>query len=299
MSVVTSSERRNALIDDDYQKEAERGRGHDDDTTSIADSSSDSSISNATSGFHNGPTKQEQMRPLIKPFSKMILIEKLAFIVAWITIILSFIAMIIEGGKFVVASWIFSMIMGPYLYYQKVTLTNMAIMKETNNSLERDISRLKGENTTFSYNGDELEGRVEDLLDVEEALEIVTNSNGQSEDALEKKMKSNTEIVQQMKQTAYGIVIEVLISLIYQEVLNKNNNNNNNIDKIFLSEKDVTKMIQNLNGVKGLFINEYRLRNTLVGNPIGESIFDALQNLLDKEILVKDSIFEVESEQKP
>mmetsp|Transcript_18598 Transcript_18598/g.21315 ORF Transcript_18598/g.21315 Transcript_18598/m.21315 type:complete len:90 (+) Transcript_18598:77-346(+) len=78
-----------------------------------------------------------------------------------------------------------------------------------------------------------------------------------------------------------------------------NNNNNNNIDKIFLSEKDVTKMIQNLNGVKGLFINEYRLRNTLVGNPIGESIFDALQNLLDKEILVKDSIFEVESEQKP
>mmetsp|Transcript_52752 Transcript_52752/g.60932 ORF Transcript_52752/g.60932 Transcript_52752/m.60932 type:complete len:299 (-) Transcript_52752:98-994(-) len=298
MSVVTSSERRNALIDDDYQKEAERGRGHDDDTTSIADSSSDSSISNATSGFHNGPTKQEQMRPLIKPFSKMILIEKLAFIVAWITIILSFIAMIIEGGKFVVASWIFSMIMGPYLYYQKVTLTNMAIMKETNNSLERDISRLKGENTTFSYNGDELEGRVEDLLDVEEALEIVTNSNGQSEDALEKKMKSNTEIVQQMKQTAHGIVIEVLISLIYQEVLNKNNNNNN-IDKIFLSEKDVTKMIQNLNGVKGLFINEYRLRNTLVGNPIGESIFDALQNLLDKEILVKDSIFEVESEQKP
>mmetsp|Transcript_46068 Transcript_46068/g.51365 ORF Transcript_46068/g.51365 Transcript_46068/m.51365 type:complete len:299 (+) Transcript_46068:132-1028(+) len=298
MSVVTSSERRNALIDDDYQKEAERGRGHDDDTTSIADSSSDSSISNATSGFHNGPTKQEQMRPLIKPFSKMILIEKLAFIVAWITIILSFIAMIIEGGKFVVASWIFSMIMGPYLYYQKVTLTNMAIMKETNNSLERDISRLKGENTTFSYNGDELEGRVEDLLDVEEALEIVTNSNGQSEDALEKKMKSNTEIVQQMKQTAHGIVIEVLISLIYQEVLNKNNNNNN-IDKIFLSEKDVTKMIQNLNGVKGLFINEYRLRNTLVGNPIGESIFDALQNLLDKEILVKDSIFEVENKQKP
>ena len=298
MSLVTSSERRNALIDDDYQKEAERGRGHDDDTTSIADSSSDSSISNATSGFHNGPTKQEQMRPLIKPFSKMILIEKLAFIVAWITIILSFIAMIIEGGKFVVASWIFSMIMGPYLYYQKVTLTNMAIMKETNNSLERDITRLKGENTTFSYNGDELEGRVEDLLDVEEALEIVTNSNGQSEDALEKKMKSNTEIVQQMKQTAHGIVIEVLISLIYQEVLNKNNNNNN-IDKIFLSEKDVTKMIQNLNGVKGLFINEYRLRNTLVGNPIGESIFDALQNLLDKEILVKDSIFEVENKQKP
>jgi len=298
MSVVTSSERRNALIDDDYQKEAERGRGHDDDTTSIADSSSDSSISNATSGFHNGPTKQEQMRPLIKPFSKMILIEKLAFIVAWITIILSFIAMIIEGGKFVVASWIFSIIMGPYLYYQKVTLTNMAIMKETNNSLERDITRLKGENTTSSYNGDELEGRVEDLLDVEEALEIITNSNGQSADALEKKMKSNTEIVQQMKQTAHGIVIEVLISLIYQEVLNKNNNSNN-IDKIFLSEEDVTKMIQSLNGVKGLFINEYRLRNILVGNPIGESIFDALQNLLDKEILVKDSIFEVENKQKP
>jgi len=295
MPVVKSSERQNALIDDDYQNEAERGCGQDDDATSVAGSSSDSSVSYATSGFHNGPTKQEKMRPFIKPFSEMVLIEKLAFIVAWITIILAFITMIIEGSKFVVASWILSMIMGPYLYYQKFTITNMAIMKETNNSLERDITRLKGENTRLSYNGDELEGRVEDLLDVEEALEIITNSNGQSTDALEKEAKSNTEIVQQVEQTAYGSIIEALISLIYEEVLNKNNKNN--IDKIVLSGEDVTKMIQNLNDVKGLFVHEYRLRNILVGNPIGESIIDALQNLLDEEILVKNSIFEVVNKQ--
>lgn len=292
MPVVTSSERRNALIDDDYQKEAERYRGHEGAATSVAGSSADSTISYATSGFHNGPTKQEKLRPLIKPFSEMILIEKLAFIVAWISVILAFIAMIIEGSKFVVASWILSMIMGPYLYYQKVTLTNMSFMKETNNSLERDVTRLKGENTRLSYNVDELEGRVEDLLDVEEALEIITNSNGQSVDALEQQSKSNTEIVHRVKQTAYSSIIEALIPMIYQEELNKNNDNN--IDTIVLSEEDVTVMIRNLNDVKGLFIHEYRLRDTLVGgNPIGESIIDALQNLLDEEILAKDSIFEV------
>lgn len=261
MSVPTTS-----LIDDDYQVEV----GRDDGPASI----------NSSATY--GPTKEEDMRPLVKPYSKMNLREKIAFVVAWITFILAFSTMIVEGGKFALASWILSMIMGPYLYYQKVALTNIAIMKETKNSLERDVSRLKGESTKLSYIVDELDGRVEDLLDVEDALEIISNSDGQSVDALQQHIKSNTEKVEHMDRSVQGRVIETLVSLIYQE------SNTNS------SEEDVATIIRNLNDVSGLYINEDRLRRTLnCGNPIGESIIDVLQNLLDEEISAKKSIFGV------
>ena len=261
MSVPTTS-----LIDDDYQVEV----GRDDGPASI----------NSSATY--GPTKEEDMRPLVKPYSKMNLREKIAFVVAWITFILAFSTMIVEGGKFALASWILSMIMGPYLYYQKVALTNIAIMKETKNSLERDVSRLRGESTKLSYIVDELDGRVEDLLDVEDALEIISNSDGQSVDALQQHITSNTEKVEHMDRSVQGRVIETLVSLIYQE------SNTNS------SEEDVATIIRNLNDVSGLYINEDRLRRTLnCGSPIGESIIDVLQNLLDEEISAKKSIFGV------
>jgi hypothetical protein len=268
MSVATTS-----LIDDDYQEEEEEEEVERDDEHAPASISSSATY---------GPTKQESIRPLIKPYSKMNLREKLAFVVAWITFILAFSAMIVEGSKFALASWILSMIMGPYLYYQKVTLTNMVVMKETKNSLERDVSRLKGESTRLSYIVDELDGRVEDLLDVEDALEIISNSDGQSVDVLKQQIKTNTEKLEQMDWSVQGRVIETLVSLIYQE------SNTNS------SEEDVATIIRNLNDVPGLYINEDRLLHTLDrGNPIGETIIDVLQNLLDEEISAKKSIFGV------
>jgi len=241
-----------------------------------------------SSGTRNlSPKLEKRERPFIKPVSQMTLMEQVTAIVAGFSILLSLVAMIIEGSIYVVISGLLSITMGTYAYYQQTQLTNLAILKEKTNSIEKEVGRLEGENTKLSYSVDELEGRVEDLLDVEDALEIIASSDGRSVDALEKDAVDNLEIAGQMQQSIQASVIETLISLIYS----RQGSNDTDIDKV-ISEEDTTALIRKLEDIVGLSIYEDRLRDTVVGNSI-ESIIDTAQNLLDEDIPVKNRIFQV------
>lgn len=243
-----------------------------------------------SSGVHNlSSLKLEKQRPFIKPVSQMTLMEQVTALVAGISILLSLVAVIIEGSIYVVVSGLLSMIMGTYAYYQQTQLTNMTVLTEKTNSLEKDVGRLEGENTKLSYSIDELEGRVEDLLDVEDALEIIASSEGQSVYALEKDADANLGIVGQMKQSIQASVIETLMSLVYS----REGNNDTDTAKV-ISEEETTSMIRKLEDIVGLSIYEDRLRDAVVGNSI-ESIIDTIQNLLDEDIPVKNRIFRVDN----
>ena len=240
MAEESTSDRLNALIDDDYQEIVERIEEEEEEADDDDDEDGETVFSLVSSFFRNGPTKSKKTRQVMKPFANMNGGEKISCIVACVAIVLAFIAMLAEGGVYAVLSWFFSVIMGAYLYYQNISVTNMAIVKETKDALVRDVTLLKGENTRLSYNVDELEGRVEDLIDVEEgtihkftrhtyehlfascqltykiiiintliqtglllcaALDFIYCANGQSIDTLEEQVKKNTVILKQMEQS--------------------------------------------------------------------------------------------------
>jgi len=228
---------------------------------------------------------RKKQRAFMKPVSQMTLSEQVTAIVAGSTIILSLVAIIIEGSIYVIISGLLSMIMGIYAHHQQTELTKLAIMREKSNMFEKDIVRLAGDNTRLTYVVDELEGRVEDLLDVEDALEIV--SEGQSVNALQKDAGVNLEMVCKMQQSVEGSVIETLVSSIYCRQEDSETDINTSI-----TEEETTKMIEKLDNIVGLSVDEGRLRDTVVGNSI-ESIIDAVQNLLDEDIPAMSRIFQV------
>ena len=228
------------------------------------------------------PKLEMKERPFFKPISQMTLMEQVMAIVAVFSIFLSLVGMLAEWSTYAIVGSILQIIMGTYAYYQQTQITTMTIMKEKSNALEKDVVRLQGENTRMSYDVDELEGRVEDLLDVEDALEVIASSETQCVDALEKDSGVNHEIVGQIQQSTQASVIETLISSIYCR--------QGTDDKI--SEEEVAAIIEKLDDIVGLTVYEDRLSDTVAGNTI-DSIIDALQNLLDGDIPAKKQIFRV------
>lgn len=201
---------------------------------------------------------------------------------------LAFVAMVVEtSGVYAVLAWVFSMIMGPYLYYQNVTVANMAILNGAKVSLQKDVSNLKGENRKLAYSIDELEGRVEDLLDVEEALEI-------SFDELKERVNLNSKTVQVMDQRIKSRIVEAVITAICCSESNRSDDEISNIcsnEERTMSEGDVATIIRSLNDVKGLSIHKDRLRQAFVGKPVYESIIDVLQHIFDESIGKNNFIF--------
>lgn len=233
------------------------------------------------------PPKVETKQRTFKPFSQMTLMEQVTAFVAVTSIVLALIAMIVEGSYVVIATGILQMIIGTFAYYQQTRITLMSVLKEKTHVLEKETARLEEDNTRMTYYLDELEGRMEDLLDVEDALEVIENSERQSVDALEKDAVVNREIAAQLRHTVKVRTIEALMCFLCsrQGVLNDDATANP-----IITEEETAILISRLDKITGLTFLEDRLKKAIVGNT-NESIVDALQNLLDEETPTKSQIF--------
>jgi hypothetical protein len=229
--------------------------------------------------------ENKQRAAFMGPVFQMTLNEQVTAIVAGFTIVLSLVAMSIEGSVYAIISGLLSIIMGSYSHYQQMQLTKLEILREKSIVLEKEIVRLEGDNTRLTYDVDELDGRVEDLLDVEDALTII--SQGQSVDALQKDADANLEVVCKMKQSVEASAIETLVSSLYCRL----GDSKTDMD-MPITEKETTRMIEKLQNIAGLSVDEGRLRDTIVGNSI-ESIIDAVQNLLNEDIPAMSRMFQV------
>jgi len=218
----------------------------------------------------------------------MTLMEQVMAIVAGFSIVLSLVTMVIEGTVYVILSGVLQVIMGIYAYHQQTLITTITNLKEKSIVFESEIARLGADNTRLSYDVDELEGRVEDLLDVEDALQLVSKSR--SIDALERDADENLRKVCNLEHTIHASVIEIVISFIFCRQGNKGGTDSTTSEGMVFSEEDTSKMILKLDGIRGLSIDKNRLRSKVVAQPI-ESIIDTVQNLLDDDIPARNRIF--------
>lgn len=225
-------------------------------------------------------------RGALKPVAETTPKERAFAVVAGITIVFAIAAMVVEGGPAVVVGGILSMIMGPMAYWQQTRLTDIATLKETTAAIQVEVDRLSAENARLKSNVDELSTTVDDLQDVEEALEVISKTTGQSVDALEEQVRENEEILRRMKKSTRGRVIQNLISVIYR--------GDRNFDNI-ISEDEATKVVEGLSDVSGLQFKEDKLREAITGKSI-ESIVGVLQNLLSKDTSEEERIFLVSGE---
>lgn len=228
------------------------------------------------------PPEPELKGPL-KPVKETTPKERAAAVVAGIAIITSLAAMIVEGSAVVVVAGILSIVMGPYAYFQQTRLTDIATLKETAAVIQAEVNKLKAENGRLTQNIDELGSTIDDLQDVEQALDVISKTQGQSVTALQKQVEDNKEILSKMKKSTKGRVIQNLISIIYR--------GDENLDDM-ISDEEATKVINGLSKIGGLTVHEERLREAITGKSI-EAVIDVVKNLLSDDIPEGDRIFEV------
>ncbi len=228
------------------------------------------------------PPEPELKGPL-KPVQETTPKERAAAIVAAFAIVTALAAMVVEGSAIVAIAGILSICMGPYAYYQQTRLTDIATLKQTAEVIQVEVDKLKIENGRLSKNIDDLGKTIDDLEDVEQALEVISKTQGQSVAALEKQVQENKEILSKMKKSTKGRVIQNLISIIYRGDADMD-------DKI--SDEEATKVINNLKKIGGLVVHEDRLRKAMTGKSV-EAVIDVVKNLLSDNVPENEKIFEV------
>lgn len=231
----------------------------------------------------NLPPEPEMKGGLLKPIPETTFVERIFMGIAAVAVCTALAAMIVEGNVIVVVAGVLSIIMGPYAYYQQTKLTDIITLKETAAAVQVEVDRLKHENDRLSGNIDELGSTVDDLKEVENALEVITSTQGASVSAFEEQVAENKEILHKMKKSTKGRVIQNLISIIYR--------GDEDADDL-IDPEEVEKVIKGLEKITGVEVNEDKLRDAISGKSI-DSVIEVVKNLTNDDLAPEDRIFEL------
>jgi hypothetical protein len=234
----------------------------------------------------NLPPEPEMKGGLLKPIPETTFIERIFIGIAGLAVCTALAAMIVEGNVIVVVAGVLSIIMGPYAYYQQTKLTDIITLKETAAAVQVEVDRLKHENDRLGGNIDELGSTIDDLKEVENALQVITSTQGASVAGFEKQVEENKEILRKMKKSTKGRVIQNLISIIYR--------GDEDADDL-IDPEEVDKVIQGLEKITGVQVNEDKLRAAISGKSI-DSVIEVVKNLTNDDLAPEDRIFELKEE---
>jgi cell division protein FtsB len=152
----------------------------------------------------NTPTAESSGKGFLKPLPEMTLLERVAGIVAMMAIGtaigMAIAAAIMEQSIIVIVEAILSSIIGPYCYYQQTKLTDIRTLQETKTAITEDVNQLTVQNQRLVQNINNLTSSVDRLEEIEQALKVLTNTQGLSIDAFQKQVTDNQQILSQMKK---------------------------------------------------------------------------------------------------
>lgn len=227
------------------------------------------------------PPEPELKGGLLKPIPETTFVERIFIGIAGVAIATALAAMIVEGNIIVIVAGVLSILMGPYAYYQQTKLTDIRTLKETAEKVKVEVDRLKVENNRLSNNIDELGSTIDDLKEVENALEVITATQGASVSAFEKQVEENKEILGKMKKSTMGRVIQNLISVLYR--------GDEDADDLIDAE-EVDKVMAGIEQISGVDVREDKLREAITGKSI-DSVIEVVKNLTDDTITEDEKIF--------
>lgn len=231
------------------------------------------------------PPDPPPSKPL-KSLKEHTLMEKVTGAVASCAVGTSVAAMVIEQSAVVVVAGVLSSVIGPYAYWQQTRLTDIAALKETHEAIQREVDRLQAENERLHRNVKDLGDTVERLEDVEQALDVITQTQGQSVGAFADQVKENREILNQMQKNLKANVLQNLLSVIIRSDVD----GDFNIDDDELD--DLVGRIKRINGVE---LREDRFREAIKGSGGSlQNVMSVVKNLLSDDVAEEDEIFKLE-----
>lgn len=227
---------------------------------------------------------EEEGKGALKPIAETTPLEKLVLVVAVAAVGTSVGAMIVEGGAAILVAGILSCVTGPYMYMQQTQITDIKALKETQEAAKREVDRLEIENDRLKQSVAELTETVGKLEDVEQALDAITEVQGQSIETFTRQVEENKQILEKLEENHKCIVLQNIIDVIYRNDVDGDGD---------IQDHEIDSLISHIKGVNGVQVEEGKFRSAIKGSGGGMSaVLDIVKNLLNEE-QGDDSIFTI------
>jgi len=147
------------------------------------------------------------------------------------------------------------------------------------------VDRLAAENNRLARNIDEMSETVQGLQDVENALEIITNTQGQNVAVFAEQVNENRKILHRMQQNLKANVLQNLLSLVFGSDTNQDN---------IVNDNEADDLVRRIGRMSGVEVHEDKLREAIVGKEVS-AVMDVIRNLLTSDSMAEeDRIFVIQ-----
>jgi len=201
--------------------------------------------------------------------------------VAGVAVISSVTAIAIISNPIVICACVASACLAPYAWYQQTQLTDIRALKDTHEALHREVETLQAENNRLRKNVDELKGTVNRLQDVEDALETITQTQGQSVAAFAEQVEESRAILTQMEKNLKANVLQNLFSVVMQC---------DQDGDLTIDDNEIEDIVEKMDKLKGVKVNKDLFRHAIISQ--GRSIDSVMS-------IVRDLIEEGNDDSKP
>lgn len=208
----------------------------------------------------------------LKPIAETTKGERIAGIVAGTAVGTSAVAMAFSQGAMVMTAGVLACFCGPVVYFQQTKLTDIAAMKETGEAVSREIDRLKASNDRLAKSTDELREEVNKLEACEDALNELTQTQGQSVEAYEQQVMDMREILAQMQRDLRANIMQNLLAVVIRS---------DGDGSMSIEEDEVDDLIYRIKSINGVIIDrEVLLKPIRTDNGNLQAVIEALKNHL-------------------
>lgn len=194
-------------------------------------------------------------------------------------------------GPVIIAGSLSSAI-GPYAYYQQTQLKDIRAMEETHLAFKEEVDRLHKENARLNAVVGELSNTIGKLEDVEQALDVITQMQGQSVEAFAEQVKDNQNILDQMQMTLKANVLQNLL----QVVIRSDKDGNMQIE-----EDEIDDLSARMNKINGVTVRRTLFKERILSDSDGsgclEGVMNIIKNLMNEND-GEDAIFIIEEEEE-
>ncbi len=208
--------------------------------------------------------------------------------IAAISMAVSITAMAMSPSSIVIVAGLASGALGPYAYYQQKKLTDIVALKQTYEVVKREVNRLHAENIRLNETIGELSGTIDKLEDTEQALDVITQTQGQSVAAFAQQVREHEEILNQMRKHLKANKVQNLLQVIIRV---------DQDDNMLIDEDEIDNLLSKIKKINGVEVREDRFRAAVKASGGSlSSVMDIIRNLLFDEISEEDEIFIIKSE---
>mmetsp|Transcript_23771 Transcript_23771/g.57328 ORF Transcript_23771/g.57328 Transcript_23771/m.57328 type:complete len:262 (+) Transcript_23771:194-979(+) len=192
-------------------------------------------------------------------------------------------AMVLQPVNIVFAAGGLSCAIGPYAYWQQRRLTDVVALQETHKALSEQVDRLGRENKRLHETVMDLGETVDRLEDVEQALDVLTQTQGQSIEAFEEQVADNREILNKMQSNLKANVLQNLLQVVIRSDKDEN---------MTIEEHEIGDLVNRIKGINGVEVNEPRFRNAITSSGGSlQCVMDIIRNLMDDNVAEGEEIF--------